>query len=98
MLAQPAVSIMAATKKARARQGRSPKSGRPPTRTDRRRLHLVGAGERAELKILLRRAGREEMHAARDDAGPAGLVARPEAGAVVAVEVLVEQHEVAPVR
>ena len=33
-----------------------------------------------------------------DQAGPAGLVARAEAGAVVAVEVLVEEQQVAPVR
>ena len=34
----------------------------------------------------------------RDEPGPAGLVARAETGAVVAVEVLVEQQQVAPVR
>src|SRR5207249_9209046 len=33
-----------------------------------------------------------------DEAGPARLVARADAGAVVAVEVLVEQNDVAPVR
>src|SRR6184192_2750339 len=33
-----------------------------------------------------------------DEAGPARLVARADAGAVVAVEVLVEQNHVAPVR
>src|SRR6266446_8496165 len=32
-----------------------------------------------------------------DEAGPARLVARADAGAVVAVEVLVEEHEVPPV-
>src|SRR5262249_60394140 len=32
------------------------------------------------------------------DPGPAGLMARADPGAVVAVEVLVEEHEVAPVR
>ena len=35
---------------------------------------------------------------AGDEAGPSGLVAGAEPGAVVAVEVLVEQHEVLPVR
>src|SRR5437867_5780653 len=33
-----------------------------------------------------------------DEAGPARLVARADAGAVVAVEVLIEQNQVAPVR
>ena len=33
----------------------------------------------------------EELDQLRDDAGPAGLVAGPQAGAVVSVEVLVEQ-------
>ena len=41
---------------------------------------------------------REQVHEPGDDAGPAGLVAGAEAGAVVAVEVLVEQQAVAPVR
>src|SRR5262249_25485078 len=44
------------------------------------------------------RHGREQVHGPGDDAGPAGLVAGPEAGPVVAVEVLVEQDEVPPVR
>ena len=34
----------------------------------------------------------------RHQAGPSGLMARADAGAVVAVEVLVEQHQVPPVR
>jgi hypothetical protein len=38
------------------------------------------------------------MHEAGDDPGPAGLMAGTQAGPVVAVEVLVEQDEVAPVR
>src|SRR5262245_9735411 len=63
-----------------------------------RRLHLQGARVLAELEELLAGAGREQVHAARDDAGPAGLVARAEAGAVVAVEVLVEQEEIPPMR
>src|SRR5687767_4180831 len=33
-----------------------------------------------------------------DDAGPPGLVARAEAGAVVAVEILIERNAIAPVR
>src|SRR5207244_7186579 len=38
------------------------------------------------------------MHHAGDDSRPAGLVARAEAGPVVAVEVFVEQQAIAPVR
>ena len=40
----------------------------------------------------------EEVEQRRDEAGPPGLVAGAEPGAVVAVEVLVEQDQVAPVR
>src|SRR5688500_17451483 len=40
----------------------------------------------------------EDGQERRDEPGPPGLVARPEAAAVVAVEVLVEQQQVAPVR
>src|SRR5262249_26562216 len=47
---------------------------------------------------LLRRGGREEMHEPSDNAGPAGLVAGAEAGSVIAMEVFVEQNQVAPVR
>src|SRR3954470_7239040 len=38
------------------------------------------------------------MHQPRDDSRPPGLMARPETRAVVAVEVLVEQEQIAPVR
>ena len=54
------------------------------TATDTRRLHAP------LLRLLL-----DQL---RDQAGPAGLVAGAEAGAVVAVEVLVEEQVVAPVR
>ena len=50
------------------------------------------------LRARARRRCREEVHHPRDDAGPAGLMAGAEPGAVVAVEVLVEQDEIAPVR
>src|SRR5580692_7573031 len=33
-----------------------------------------------------------------DEAGPAGLVTRTEAGAIVAVEILIEEQQVPPVR
>ena len=52
----------------------------------------------AEFEHLFRGAGGEHVHDAGDDPRPAGLVAGPEAGPVVAVEILVEQHEIAPVR
>src|SRR5690349_6856097 len=52
----------------------------------------------ADRQELLAGAGGEDVHDPRDDAGPAGLVARAEARAVVAVEVFVEQDQVAPVR
>src|SRR5947209_5866795 len=38
------------------------------------------------------------MHAAGDDSGPAGLVTGTESGTVIAVEVLVKQDEITPVR
>src|SRR3982750_4095429 len=40
----------------------------------------------------------EQMHRARDDSRPSGLMAGAEPRAVVAVEVFVEQQQVAPVR
>jgi len=40
----------------------------------------------------------EEIEEERDEPRPARLVAGPEARAVVAVEILVEQNEIAPVR
>src|SRR5437660_73416 len=38
------------------------------------------------------------MHAAGDESSPAGLVAGTEAGAVIAMEVLIKQDEITPVR
>src|SRR5262245_57058688 len=38
------------------------------------------------------------MHSAGDDPGPSRLMTGTDAGAVVAVEVLVEEQEIAPVR
>src|SRR6516165_11382989 len=62
------------------------------------RLRLHEGGRLAELQRLLGRGGCEEVHGPGNDAGPAGLMACAEAGPVVAVEVLVEQDEIAPVR
>ena len=38
------------------------------------------------------------MHRPSDEAGPAGLMARAETGAIVAMEVFVELQAIAPVR
>src|SRR4029450_5089457 len=40
----------------------------------------------------------EEIEESRNDACPPGLMARPEACAVIALEVLVKENEIAPVR
>src|SRR5262249_52543689 len=63
-----------------------------------RRLDLGGAGCLAEFEELLGCARREDVHDAGDAAGPPRLVAGADACAVVAVEVLVEQDQVTPVR
>src|SRR5262245_31808352 len=59
-------------------------------------------GRREDLSLRGHHFGRggvrEYRQRPRDNAGPAGLVAGAEAGAVVAVEVLVEEDVVAPVR
>src|SRR5262245_52910081 len=52
----------------------------------------------AHLEHLLARGRREQVHHAGDDAGPPGLMARPQARPIVAVEVLVEEDQVPPVR
>src|SRR3954453_8410653 len=62
------------------------------------RRYFVLEGLAAQLEYLLRRRCCEQVHHPRDDAGPAGLVARAQAGAVVTVEVLVKEHVIAPVR
>src|SRR5262245_26554127 len=70
--------------------------------TTRRRLQRGSYpyGHRAAFKVgrlpagegPLGSQGREEVQGPRDDPGPAGLVARPETGPVVPVEILVEQQ------
>src|SRR3982751_6786491 len=59
---------------------------------------LSCCGALAELEHLAGRSRGEQVHEPRDDARPSGLVARAEARAVVAVEVLVEQNQIPPVR
>src|SRR5262249_20022160 len=65
-----------------------------------RRLHLylVQGCCFAEFEHLLGGAGREHMHGSGADAGPAGLMAGAEAGAVVTGKVLIEQQIIAPAR
>src|SRR6516162_3430855 len=55
----------------------------------------VGLSDRAALAGP---QGGEQVHDPGDDPRPAGLVAGAEAGPVVAVEVLVEEEAIAPVR
>src|SRR5215468_4042132 len=62
------------------------------------RLHFDDGRGPADLEELLGRAAPEQMHPSSDQPGPPGLVARAEACPVVAMEVLVEEDEVAPVR
>src|SRR5947208_15878670 len=73
-------------------------SGPPATARGRLRRRLDGRSVLAKLESLLGGGGREQVHGTRDDARPSGLVARAEPRAVVAVEVFVEQDEIAPVR
>src|SRR5262245_49083865 len=61
------------------------------------RFRVDDAGHLAGLEEALGRARRDQMHGPGDYAGPPGLVTRPQAGPVVAVEILVEQDEIAPV-
>src|SRR5215467_5080445 len=63
------------------------------------RLHLYLSHSRhfAEFEHLLGVGGRKQMHAAGEDTGPAGLMASTEAGAVVAMKVLVERQVITPV-
>src|SRR6476660_9050370 len=78
----------------------SPLAGgsRPSTLATPRRLHFGDPGGPAEIDELLGGAGREQVHAPGDEPRPTRLVARPEPGPVVPVEVLVEQEMVTPVR
>src|SRR6476469_5906811 len=61
-------------------------------------LDLVERRRLAKLDDLLRRRRREQVHYPRDDSSPPGLVTRTDPRAVIAMEELVEQHVVPPVR
>src|SRR5262249_31107617 len=61
-----------------------------------RRLHFYDGSLGAEFEDLLGRGGCEQMHGSGNDPGPARLVTGAEPGAIVAVEVLIEQDKVAP--
>src|SRR5439155_26516778 len=63
-----------------------------------RLLLLDRHGCYAALEQLLGCPCREQLHETGNDARPASLMAGAKAGAVVAVEVFVEQDEIAPVR
>src|SRR5271166_3434599 len=63
-------------------------------------MNSVGSyrGSRRLALSLLALAGLSTLlHQLRDYAGPSGLVARSNSGARIAMEVLMEQHQVAPV-
>ena len=60
-------------------------------------VHLSDTCGLAELEQLLAGGGKQ-MHKARDDSGPSGLMACTKASSIVAVEVLVEENEVPPMR
>src|SRR5690349_5733018 len=62
-----------------------------------RLLQFRDEGSFAESEHLLGRGGGEQMHPASDNSSPSGLMVRTEAGAVVAMEVFVEQEQVPPV-
>src|SRR5262245_38264431 len=59
---------------------------------------LRDCSDLAQLENLIGRRGGEQVHGPSDDARPPGLVAGPQASAVVAVEVFVELEVIAPVR
>ena len=65
---------------------------------DRARLVGLGERERRPVQHLGGPGAAEQLDEAGDGAGPPGLVAGPYPRPVVAVEVLVEQQQVAPVR
>src|SRR5262245_18700593 len=65
--------------------------------TSLRRLRR-GSNPLAEFEHPLGRSASKHLHEAGDYSGPPGLMAGAEPGPIVAMEVLVEQNEIAPVR
>ena len=63
-----------------------------------RRLLLIAGVVVVAVRRRRRAAGGEVLDVAHDERRPPGLVARAEAAPGVAVEVLVEQHELVPER
>src|SRR5262245_42080961 len=61
-------------------------------------IHLHHRGPPAHPEEPRGCARPEQVHHQGDDPGPAGLMARPDARAGVAVEILVEERVVAPAR
>src|SRR3954453_12223981 len=59
---------------------------------------LYHCGDLTEFDYLLRRAGRKHVHDTGNHSCPSGLMARAKARAVVAVEILIEQNKISPVR
>src|SRR6516165_9192678 len=62
-----------------------------------RLLQFRDTGGFAEFEYLLGGGSGEHMHQASDNSSPTGLMAGAEAGAIVAVEVVVEQDEIPPI-
>src|SRR6476660_1385254 len=73
-------------------------ASRAGTLTRLLRLCLRDRCQFAKLQNLIRRRRGKQVHAPGYDSSPSGLVARAEPGPVIAVEVLVEQQQIAPVR
>src|SRR5262245_22121839 len=63
-----------------------------------RKLFVSSDGRRAFVLQFLRRDRSKQRDQRGDQCGPPGLMAGADAGAVVAVEVLIEQNEIPPVR
>jgi hypothetical protein len=59
---------------------------------------LSDGGAKTRFEENIGGDGSEEVHQRRYEAGPTGLVARPDTGTVVTMEIFVEQEVVAPVR
>ena len=61
-------------------------------------LYLGGSSDCVAVKELPARVGCKQMYRASDESSPFSLVARAEPGSVVAMEVRIEQNQIAPMR